>query len=59
MKDTIRLNGFAKPKMPKLHGHLKVTTSYAKSGNIAEVVMCGNKKINFNNDGTVTWEEVT
>ena len=42
MKDTIRLNGFAKPKMPKLHGHLKVTTSYAKSGNIAEVVECDN-----------------
>ena len=42
MKDTIRLNGFGKPKMPKLHGHIKVTTSYAKSGNIAEVVECDN-----------------
>jgi len=42
MKDVIRLNGFAKPKMPKLHGHLKITTSYAKSGNIAEVVECDN-----------------
>ena len=26
---------------------------------ITEVVMCGNKKINFNNDGTVTWETLT
>lgn len=29
------------------------------NANITEVVVCGNKKINFNNDGTVTWEEVT
>lgn len=29
-------------KMPKLHGHIKVTTSYAKSGNIAEVVEADN-----------------
>lgn len=29
------------------------------SAEIAEVVMCGNKKINFNNDGTVTWETLT
>ena len=28
------------------------------SADISEVVMCGNKKINFNNDGTVTWETV-
>jgi hypothetical protein len=26
------------------------------SDQITEVVFCGNKKINFNNDGTVTWE---
>lgn len=26
------------------------------STDITEVVMCGNKKINFNQDGTVTWE---
>lgn len=26
---------------------------------ISEVILCGNKKINFNNDGTVTWETVT
>ena len=26
---------------------------------ISEVVFCGNKKINFNNDGTVTWETLT
>ena len=26
---------------------------------ITEVVFCGNKKINFNNDGTVTWETLT
>ena len=26
---------------------------------ITEVVMCGNKKIKFNNDGTVTWEQLT
>lgn len=25
---------------------------------ITEVVFCGNKKINFNNDGTVTWESL-
>lgn len=42
MKDTIELNGFNKVKMPKLHGHIKVTTSYAKSGNIAEVVEADN-----------------
>ena len=31
-----------------------------KLGNseITEVVFCGNKKINFNQDGTVTWEQV-
>lgn len=28
------------------------------SSAITEVVFCGNKKINFNNDGTVTWEQV-
>lgn len=27
--------------------------------NITEVVMCGNKKINFNADGTVTWETLS
>lgn len=27
--------------------------------NITEVVMCGNKKINFNADGTMTWETLT
>ena len=26
---------------------------------VTEVVFCGNKKINFNNDGTVTWETLT
>lgn len=26
--------------------------------NITEVVICGNKKINFNADGTVTWETI-
>ena len=26
------------------------------SANVTEVVFCGNKKIKFNNDGTVTWE---
>ena len=32
-----------------------------KLGNseITEVVFCGNKKINFNQDGTVTWETLT
>lgn len=25
---------------------------------VTEVVFCGNKKINFNNDGTVTWESI-
>lgn len=25
---------------------------------ITEVILCGNKKINFNSDGTVTWESV-
>ena len=29
------------------------------STDITEVVFCGNKKINFNNDGTVTWETLT
>ena len=29
------------------------------SSNITEVVLCGNKKIIFNNDGTVTWEAIT
>lgn len=29
------------------------------SSSITEVVFCGNKKINFNNDGTVTWEQIT
>lgn len=36
-----------------------VTKSYQMmfgSANIAEVVMCGNKNINFNDDGTVTWK---
>ena len=28
------------------------------STDITEVVFCGNKKINFNQDGTVTWEQV-
>lgn len=28
------------------------------NGNVTEVVFCGNKKINFNADGTVTWETV-
>ena len=27
--------------------------------NITEVIMCGNKKINFNADGTVTWETLS
>ena len=26
---------------------------------VTEIVFCGNKKINFNNDGTVTWETLT
>lgn len=26
---------------------------------ISEVILCGNKKINFNTDGTITWETVT
>lgn len=26
---------------------------------ITEVVICGNKKLNFNTDGTVTWEEIS
>ena len=29
------------------------------SDEVTEVVFCGNKKINFNNDGTVTWETLT
>ena len=29
------------------------------SANVTEVVFCGNKKINFNNDNTVTWETLT
>lgn len=29
------------------------------STDITEVVLCGNKKIIFNNDGTVTWEALT
>ena len=29
------------------------------SSNVTEVVFCGDKKINFNNDGTVTWETLT
>ena len=29
------------------------------SSDITEVVMCGNKKIIFNSDGTVTWEEIS
>ena len=29
------------------------------SSSITEVVLCGDKKINFNNDGTVTWEQIT
>lgn len=29
------------------------------SSSITEVVFCGDKKINFNNDGTVTWEQIT
>lgn len=29
------------------------------NSNITEVVMCGNKKIVFNNDGTVTWEQLS
>ena len=29
------------------------------SSDITEVVMCGNKKIIFNNDGTVTWEQLS
>ena len=29
------------------------------SSDVTEVVFCGNKKINFNNDGTVTWETLT
>ena len=29
------------------------------STDVTEVVFCGNKKINFNNDGTVTWETLT
>ena len=29
------------------------------SANVTEIVFCGNKKINFNNDGTVTWETLT
>lgn len=40
----------------------QTTASYQMmlgSTSITEVVMCGNKKINFNNDGTVTWEEIT
>ena len=28
------------------------------SSDITEVVICGNKKINFNADGTVTWESI-
>lgn len=28
------------------------------SAMVTEVVFCGNKKINFNTDGTVTWEEI-
>lgn len=27
--------------------------------NITEVILCGNKKIIFNNDGTVTWESIS
>lgn len=37
----------------------KATKSYQMmlgSSNITEVVFCGNKKIKFNSDGTVTWE---
>ena len=40
----------------------KTTKSYQMmlgSASITEVVMCGNKKIIFNNDGTVTWESLT
>lgn len=40
----------------------KATKSYQimlGSAEITEVVFCGNKKINFNNDGTVTWEPLT
>ena len=29
------------------------------STRITEVVFCGNKKINFNQDGTVTWETIS
>lgn len=29
------------------------------STDVTEVVICGNKKINFNQDGTVTWEPLT
>lgn len=28
------------------------------NGSVSEVVFCGNKKINFNTDGTVTWETI-
>ena len=42
LKDRMKYNVLGSMKIPKLHGHLKVTTSYAKSGNIAEVVECDN-----------------
>ena len=29
------------------------------SSDITQVIICGNKQLNFNSDGTVTWEELT
>lgn len=42
MKDLYNGNRFEGMNFKKLHGHIKVTTSYAKSGNIAEVVEADN-----------------
>lgn len=28
------------------------------NNNVTEVILCGNKKINFNSDGSVTWEQI-
>ena len=38
IKDTHKLQGFDKFKMPKLHGHVKIKTYYPLSGNIAQIV---------------------
>jgi hypothetical protein len=45
--------GLGKAAIPKKSNQMMLG-----SAAITEVVLCGNKKINFNEDGTVTWETI-